>query len=151
MKTLCFDVKYFIEAVIYRRATVDVIAKNNTLAWQTISKALVWKAKAPLMSWKRKHLAIIHYKLLSVSGKVLRSCLNNDKVWFFYLWLLAEVFWSFCSVLTLWILEPFWKIGTTWGTLMCVARRMWVVWTIRLKPQTKLHSCLWDNLMKYSM
>lgn len=32
VKTLCFDVKYFIEAVIYRRATVDVIAKNNTLA-----------------------------------------------------------------------------------------------------------------------
>lgn len=50
MKTLYFDVKYFIEAVIYRRATVDVISKNNMPAWQTVSKALVWKKKAPLMS-----------------------------------------------------------------------------------------------------
>lgn len=60
VKTLYFDVKHFIEAVIYRKATVDVMSKNNMPAWQTISKALVWKKKAPLMSWKWKHLAIIH-------------------------------------------------------------------------------------------
>lgn len=93
VKTLCCDVKYFMEVVIYRRAAVDVISRNNTLAWQTISKALVWTA--PLISWKWKHLAIIHSEFLNTSSKVLHRCLTNYKL-SLYLWLVAEVLWSFC-------------------------------------------------------